>query len=192
LARRIVAVCGDQVINFLVIITVAQVIQVVESDFSGSNVLTGYGILMNAIAIHIRTIDALGLTDTGMAKTVRLIYNLKKSQRDRLTRAEILEMARQKGSDDPRDKIYGLYGILLALGVPVQPPDYEKDIVSLYIDETRDAIKQENNLDVFYSIRPSRNTAYLPSWVPDWSDTDTPACSNPINCAASGNSEPSF
>jgi hypothetical protein len=78
---------------------------------------------------------------------------------------------RFRSSTDPRDKIYGLMGILDDLNLPsVQSCDYGMSTNELFTRVTADLIRLGGDLEALIGRRgePSRQEG-LPSWVVDWS-----------------------
>jgi hypothetical protein len=74
---------------------------------------------------------------------------------------------------DPRDKIYGLYGLasisnIEQLGMPV---DYHSKAPELYITIASPLLSTPFGLDILSVPRPldPSRVPGLPSWVPDWS-----------------------
>jgi hypothetical protein len=72
---------------------------------------------------------------------------------------------------DPRDKIYGLYGVAWDSSTLITP-SYTKTVGDIYRSFTRAVIEHEESLDVIRAAgwgRPRIDTNFkLPSWVPDW------------------------
>lgn len=70
---------------------------------------------------------------------------------------------------DPKDKVFGIYGILLLLDVEIPPPDYSKAVVEIYT-ETINAILRRSGIFRFRHVfHPEDNPLGLPSWVPNLS-----------------------
>jgi hypothetical protein len=112
-----------------------------------------------------------------------------------ITRSKILQLAHDKNATEPRDKIYELHSLLSALNIPLVrggEVDYNRDFEDIYLCETLQAISEDNSLDVFYNITGNENPNLpnLPSWMPNWSDTTSPRCTNPRFYCASGPSPP--
>ncbi|KAH9219729.1 heterokaryon incompatibility protein-domain-containing protein [Leptodontidium sp. 2 PMI_412] len=92
----------------------------------------------------------------------------------------LLIHCRHRESQDPRDKIYAVLGILRnshsealkadALDAPKVEVGYGKDVREVYRSMSRELILKANNLDVL-GICP-KSKLDLPSWVSDWSATD--------------------
>lgn len=88
--------------------------------------------------------------------------------------AYYLDYFRSRLASDPRDKLYGLLGILPS---PVQhrfKPDYESSPSELYIDIVEYFLQTTGRLDIICSVHNlshGPNLLKLPSWVPDWSQS---------------------
>jgi len=93
-----------------------------------------------------------------------------------------LQDARYCMTDDPRDKVFSLVGLVDPGLITV---DYRKDVESVYTDLAVDVIKRTNTLSILSTVLPpnpfmslsSAAVAYdgkgLPSWVPNWSVKST-------------------
>ncbi|KAH6712358.1 heterokaryon incompatibility protein-domain-containing protein [Leptodontidium sp. MPI-SDFR-AT-0119] len=92
----------------------------------------------------------------------------------------LLVHCRHRESQDPRDKIYAVLGILRdahsealkadAIDAPKVEVGYGKDVREVYRSMSRELVLKANNLDVL-GICP-KSKLDLPSWVSDWSATD--------------------
>ncbi|TGO20359.1 hypothetical protein BPAE_0303g00030 [Botrytis paeoniae] len=80
----------------------------------------------------------------------------------------------ERRCSDPRDKIYGLLGILATEEVSFIHPDYSIDIALLYGNTVVDIINKARNLDILSQLWPRKwhCTGVLagkgPSWIRDW------------------------
>jgi hypothetical protein len=84
----------------------------------------------------------------------------------------ILQSPRQRLATDPRDKIYGVYGILEEMGIKDLPLiDYNNSVRQVYTEMTRACIVLDQSLRLLNEISAFPTTAGLPSWVPDWADS---------------------
>lgn len=95
---------------------------------------------------------------------------------------KLLEKCRQREAKDPRDKIYAIFGIIKAVQNmrPASDPvhsisidtDYTNPVVYVYRMLTQQLIQTSESLDVL-SICPRSTRRGLPSWVTDWSVSDS-------------------
>jgi hypothetical protein len=84
-----------------------------------------------------------------------------------------LKVVRTKKSSNPKDKVYGLYGILDQMKIPHLPKvDYTKSVQQIYTEIARATIENDKSLDILQELRLPSSVLNLPSWVPDWSNTD--------------------
>ncbi|PGH04637.1 hypothetical protein AJ79_07034 [Helicocarpus griseus UAMH5409] len=76
---------------------------------------------------------------------------------------------------DPRDKIFGVYGLLNRTGKEIWRPDYHKPVEEVYAEATKKIMQQSGELRMLSAAldRSIRNIPTLPSWVPDYSLTYT-------------------
>jgi hypothetical protein len=73
-------------------------------------------------------------------------------------------------ASDPRDKIYGLFGLLPSSSLPIQP-DYYMDVAKVYTSFTLSLIRSSLRILTLAGIGMFKNESAikLPSWVPDFS-----------------------
>lgn len=84
-----------------------------------------------------------------------------------------LDLIRQNESTDPKDKIYGLYGIFDHFQIRRLPSvDYSGSVQRLYREMTGTVLRHDRSLHVLYMIGQHPRISGLPSWVPDYSNTD--------------------
>jgi len=89
--------------------------------------------------------------------------------------SSILIQTRYQQVTNPRDRIFALQGIMQEVGLQPPAPDYSKPPSQVFRETTAYAIKEDNSLDVLnYAPHGSRSQMSLPSWVPDWSDPNSP------------------
>ncbi|KAK3344252.1 heterokaryon incompatibility protein-domain-containing protein [Lasiosphaeria hispida] len=95
---------------------------------------------------------------------------------------------RRRAATDPRDKIYGVLGLVgdsaQSIGII---PDYEASVSDAYTQATGRLIETSGNLDILGVCFPfkKRTVISLPSWVADWGSTDSLAW--PLSEDAKGN-----
>lgn len=84
---------------------------------------------------------------------------------------EVMRACRKKISENPRDKVFGILGMLPEATRNEFPVDYNQSIKTVYTDVVDYMITTTDQLDV---IRESIhfplhvNSTSLPSWCPDW------------------------
>ena len=97
------------------------------------------------------------------------------SRGERVTMLDVLARFQEAVSTDPRDKVYGLLGLMSdTLGVKA---DYTKSVGEAYTEVALALINSSANLDIICQspwLRPSARTVGhlegLPEWVPDFSN----------------------
>ncbi|RHZ44310.1 Ankyrin and HET domain protein [Aspergillus thermomutatus] len=72
---------------------------------------------------------------------------------------------------DPRDKIFGLYGLLRVGGTVDWHPDYSQCVGEVFARATKEIIQKAGELRILSAVHDKslRNIVDLPSWVPDYS-----------------------
>ncbi|KAK4221167.1 heterokaryon incompatibility protein-domain-containing protein [Podospora fimiseda] len=97
----------------------------------------------------------------------------------------VLNAFRNRKSSDPRDKVYGLFG----LSHPNLTIDYSKSIKQVYTETALSIIHATGNLDILLdAINPSTfhsDDPTWPSWVPDWRTPITHGCASSPNNSTS-------
>ncbi|KAK0744662.1 heterokaryon incompatibility protein-domain-containing protein [Apiosordaria backusii] len=86
----------------------------------------------------------------------------------------LLDKTRFKEATDPRDKIYGLLGLLNNCDDPIDlSPDYNLPAKDLYIKVALQMITFSQSLSILHQheLRSSPIMSELPSWVPTWGPT---------------------
>ena len=104
---------------------------------------------------------------------------------------EVMRACRKKLSENPRDKVFGILGLLSDATQRVFPVDYSQSVKTVYTDVVDHLISTTEKLDV---IREAIhfplhvNSTGLPSWCPDWSHIpEVPGLGRTLNFAASSN-----
>ena len=103
-----------------------------------------------------------------------------------LTLSAMLATTIWREATDPKDKIFGFYGIAQYLGWPLPEPDYEKPIYQIYTEAARCAIQHDNTLELLESVPGSTHIENLPSWVPDFSQLPSSIFKRSATFAAAG------
>jgi len=98
------------------------------------------------------------------------------SDRDELDLLQTLAKYRDFESTDPKDKVYGLLGLVqTSNGKPMVDIEYKKSLREVYLDVALMAIKSSGNLAVLSYVKHGEIDEHevdIPSWVPRW-DTST-------------------
>ncbi|KAF3037252.1 hypothetical protein E8E12_007140 [Didymella heteroderae] len=87
--------------------------------------------------------------------------------------SRILLDARSLNASEPRDKIFALQGMLKTMGARFVAPDYTTPTEKVYTEATEAAIIHDRTLRILTGITGHRKIDKMPSWVPDYSDSDS-------------------
>lgn len=104
--------------------------------------------------------------------------NLLQFRNDRLDRKpvrllEAIYRSRYALSTDPKDKIYGLLGLVYDGAAFIPEPNYLESVEDTYTGFSKALIEKGFPLDIIYLRTSHRQTSKsLPSWVVDWMDLD--------------------
>jgi hypothetical protein len=79
----------------------------------------------------------------------------------------LLNLSRLVFSTDPRDKVYGLLGLMDESLASLIEPDYTDTVLNVYRSFTLTIIEATGSLDVIRHTAPAADSPF-PSWVPDW------------------------
>ena len=82
----------------------------------------------------------------------------------------MLDLSRKAKTTDPRDKVYGLMGLMPSEVADRIQPDYSLTLGEVYISFAKAWITASCSLELLEQCT-SPNTS-LPSWVPDWTNTN--------------------
>lgn len=92
---------------------------------------------------------------------------------------EVLSRYRTSHATDPRDKVYALLHLARdsrhaasKVSLDPIPVDYARFVDIVYHDVAAFLHASTNRLDFLSCCRSKRKVTGLPSWIPDWSDTD--------------------
>jgi hypothetical protein len=83
---------------------------------------------------------------------------------------QILASAREKKATEPKDKIFGLFGVMKELGFDLPLPDYQKSLEKVYTEAAVACINHDRCLHILFEAPSDNRRSGLPSWVPDWTD----------------------
>jgi len=81
---------------------------------------------------------------------------------------DFLRQGRFQAATNPKDAVFGMYGILQKLDPTINLPDYSKSLEEIYIEATKLAITHDDSLDVLLQTFESGGSLEIPSWVPNW------------------------
>lgn len=95
-------------------------------------------------------------------------------------------------ASDPRDKVFALYGILTALGVKLDEPDYGELMTPsiVFLNFTRRIIQWHDSLDILIEASAS-SLMGVPTWVPNLSKPYLRR-RDVLDASAAGKSTPNF
>jgi hypothetical protein len=100
-----------------------------------------------------------------MESTMEVLAPVEISQ----TTNRILDIGQRAKSKDPRDKVYGLLGLLpMSLAVRISP-DYSLSMADVYVQMSIAMLDESGRLESILSWCSLAPDSSLPSWVPDWS-----------------------
>ncbi|KAH3987350.1 hypothetical protein HBI25_001550 [Parastagonospora nodorum] len=123
----------------------------------------------------------------------RATASLVRTPNGKISLSEIFRVTRPKLSTVPEDKVYGLYGMFDYMQIQGLPRvSYGRAVHTIYTEVTGAVIESERSLDILYQVCLPNLVNYLPSWVPDYSNT---SYFRPIligDSCASGTSQPWF
>jgi hypothetical protein len=80
----------------------------------------------------------------------------------------ILDLARKSSVKDPRDKVYGLLGMVSPSLAQAIVPDYSKTVQEVYVQYALALLERCSRLDEVLAWCAFVEDGTLPSWVPDW------------------------
>ncbi|KAK0621836.1 hypothetical protein B0T17DRAFT_305624 [Bombardia bombarda] len=79
----------------------------------------------------------------------------------------LMRQSRICGATDPRDKVYGLYGIMAEYGVVLPAPDYRLSKEEVFWQLTAAVMRETGGLGLLALVTGSGTMPGVPSWVPD-------------------------
>jgi hypothetical protein len=97
---------------------------------------------------------------------MEVCYKFNDGQRQSLR--SLLFVSSGRESENPRDRIYALYGLMKDEMNPLLQPDYTKPVAEVYANTTRHLIIAGMSLDILCGHQFLGRLDKLPSWVPDF------------------------
>lgn len=83
----------------------------------------------------------------------------------------LLEYTSLMKAADPKDQVFGIYGMMRRMGAKPPAPDYSKTVEQVYVEVTIKAIEDTRTLNPICASQPCRSSVFsLPTWTPDWSN----------------------
>ena len=149
LSKSATLLCGSMALSWLAFTSILSAIQ----SKARHRMLYGFPILAsNPVTFYddISCYHAYGCTDK--AKSI----------------SAALTLVRRKEATEPKDKVYGLYGILEHANLP--RIDYDYTVQRIYTEIAVTSLQSENSLEVLHQTCLQPLIPHLPSWVPDWSN----------------------
>lgn len=105
---------------------------------------------------------------------------------------EVMKMCRRKLSSDPKDKVFGVLGVLPTVIREEIQVDYDCSVKDVYINIVDILLRTTGSLDIICEaihFPPHGNNVSVPTWVPDWSHVpDSKSIGEECKFSASGNS----
>lgn len=103
---------------------------------------------------------------------------------------EVMKMCRRKLSSDPKDKVFGVLGVLPTTIREEIQIDYGCSVKDVYINIVDILLRTTGSLDIICEaihFPPHANNVSIPSWVPDWSHVpDSKSIGEECRFSASG------
>ncbi|KAL3292467.1 HET-domain-containing protein [Colletotrichum asianum] len=157
LATHATILCGEQVIAWDIS---CQALELMEATFSLSS--KGVRNFVNCFYAYSDFQDISGNTN-GQTPTELAGGD------EEGTLSSLVQHARIRHATNPKDKIFGLYGISQRLGQPFPSPDYTQSVAKIYTEATKAIIRHEHTLWPLDNVWSGNRQSGLSSWVPDWS-----------------------
>ena len=121
-----------------------------------------------------RTAESIALSLDQVAFLVRLglcslLFDSPGWERREWGLLDVLEIARQSSSTDPRDKVYALLNLCSDATSALIQPDYNLDTSEVFTKVACALIRAGQGPRLLLNAGVLDQTSSLPSWVPDWS-----------------------
>ncbi|KAF3807041.1 hypothetical protein GCG54_00007296 [Colletotrichum gloeosporioides] len=162
LATHATILCGEQVIAWD---TFCQALELMEATFS----LSSKGVRNFANCFYAYS-DFQDISGSNNGQTIQRSPSEVAEVNAEGKLSSLVQHARIRHATNPKDKIFGLYGISERLRQPFPSPDYTQSVAKIYMEATMAIIRHENTLWPLDNVWSGNRQSGLPSWVPDWSD----------------------
>lgn len=103
--------------------------------------------------------------------TANDVYSLIKLRGSNKGLNQLLDSVRKAKATDPRDKVYGMLGLLPRHVASQLQPDYSKTKSEIFLELATSILHRCERLDELLSWCAFNEASTLPSWVPDWEFT---------------------
>lgn len=80
-----------------------------------------------------------------------------------------LYVSSQKEASDPRDKVFGIFGLVNRFGQIFPAPDYNKSVGTVFTEAAKALITFTKSSEILSYSSGESGQPDLPSWAPDWS-----------------------
>jgi hypothetical protein len=80
-----------------------------------------------------------------------------------------LHISSVKEASDPRDKVFGILGVVNRFGQIFPAPDYSKSVGAVFTEAAKAVITFSKSSEILCCSSGESGRADLPSWAPDWS-----------------------
>lgn len=128
-------------------------------DVDLHDILAAIYYIQRTYDIHMLSIDKI---------TPLLEVNAKFNNGQRQSLRILLAVSAGRKSEDPRDRIYAVQGLMKDVLNPLLRPDYEKSVEEVYSNTARHIIASERSLNVICGQRQEGRLPGLPTWVHDF------------------------
>jgi len=108
------------------------------------------------------------ISKRGLPDRLRPVYGLLRNQANTGLDRLLLRTLHQECSE-PRDRVYGLLGLMPASFSSLIAPDYSLSVTQVYKNAFLIYLQQKNDLHLLGQCRLAQRRADSPSWVPNWS-----------------------
>jgi len=153
--ERVIVYCGEQTLPWFFLVTALGYLESAKYRWGNWHE-----------AMQLQTVLSKQLMGRRHPFDVEESENLQRS----INMLQILTLAREKVSTDPKDKVFALFGVFHELKLTIPQPDYRCSLEQVYAEAAISCIEHDESLQVLFHAPSDHRRPELPSWVPDWSD----------------------